>query len=167
MLEVKLCQRCNAYLLDHRSIRGWKSCPSCGWAGVNKMSITLEMYLMGRDKLYPQEYNEQLKDNALLLLSKVNQLLNELGFSDVTVSSGWRPSAINSTTPGAAKSSYHTKCLAVDLHDKDGNINASILAKPELLKKYDLWLEDISSTPTWTHLDLGKRSDRPIRVFKP
>lgn len=57
--------------------------------------------------------------------------------------------------------------LAVDIADPDGHLDEAIKAKPELLDKYGLWLEDPGHTPGWTHLDLGVRSSRPIRIFLP
>lgn len=36
MSTPKVCKRCQTYLLDHRDSilfhKGWKYCPSCGWA---------------------------------------------------------------------------------------------------------------------------------------
>ena len=63
--------------------------------------------------------------------------------------------------------SSHCRGDAIDIADVGHKIANQILAKPELLKKYGLWIEDTGSTPTWTHLDQHVRTDRPLRMFKP
>lgn len=133
-----------------------------------KEYITLEMYLMGRDKQYPEEFTDELKNNAIQLLDKVNGFLSELKPSQpLSVTSGWRPRSINAKTPGAAKKSLHMECKAVDLSDNDlGDLDKLFESKPDLLRKYGLFLEDPNSTPRWAHLDCGNRTDRPSRVFK-
>lgn len=132
--------------------------------------IDLENYVTAsgkyKDRLKSDELTQQVKDNAVQLLNKVNQLLQELGIDKAKVSSGFRPSAVNAVTKGAAKKSLHMTGKAVDLEDPKHDIVHKILAKPDLLAKYELWLEDPASTPGWCHLDNGTRSDRPLRVFK-
>lgn len=121
---------------------------------------------MGRDKLYPNDYTLDIRSNAEDLVRRVNNLLNALQIKDPKLSSGWRPSAINSRS-GGAKRSLHMFGKAVDLVDKDGSIKDTILKCPEKLLEYGLWLEDPASTPSWCHLDTGIRSTRAVRVFKP
>lgn len=152
-------------MIAHQSLHKWLKC-GCGYSKMTKELITLKDYLMGRDELYKSEYTNEIRDNALLLLSKVNSLLTELGLTDVKVSSGWRPVAVNQQLANSSKRSLHMIGLAVDLQDKDKSIYKLIIDRPELLKKYSLWLERAEDTPDWTHLDLGQRVDRPIRVFK-
>lgn len=133
--------------------------------------IDLENYITAsgkyKDRLKSDELTKEVKDNAVLLLNKVNQLLQELGIKTVVVSSGFRPSAVNAATPGSAKKSLHMIGKAVDIADATHELAHKILARPDLLKKYSLWMEDISATPTWCHLDDSTtRSDRELRVFK-
>lgn len=133
--------------------------------------INLEDYISASGK-YPERLNSEeltktIKDNAVVLLNKVNQLLQELGITNVKVSSGFRPSAVNAKVKGAAKKSLHMSGRAVDIYDPEHEIMHKILARPDLLKKYDLWLEAPECTPSWTHLDNGTRTERPLRVFKP
>lgn len=138
--------------------------------------ITYENYITAngkyKERLKNQELTQEVKDNALKLLKKVNDLLAELGITDVKVSSGFRPSSVNASTPGSAKKSLHMECKAVDLID-DGmqSLGKLILSKPELLEKHGLWLEDLGYTKgrntNWVHLDMGNRSARKVRVFKP
>lgn len=134
--------------------------------------ISLSDYQMERNKLYPQEWTSEIEENALKLLEKVNSLLNDLGIQEAKVSSGWRPAAINSKITHAAKRSYHMLGMAVDIIDNKGQTLGKLVAsRPDLLKKYELWLEDLNSTighnTNWCHLDYGTRSDRPSRIFKP
>jgi uncharacterized protein YcbK (DUF882 family) len=129
--------------------------------------ITIKDYLMGRNKVYASEFNSSITDNAKFLLIMVNHLLTDLRVLPVTVTSGWRPASLNRTIPTAAKKSLHTIGRAVDISDPDGHIAKLILGRPELLRKYGLWMEDKSFTPTWVHLDIGDRSPRELRVFKP
>lgn len=134
--------------------------------------ITLEQYAMGRDKLFPYEW-AQAKHNAEVTLARVNAFLEELfPGREFTVSSGFRPAAINNKTVGSAKHSLHMMGLAIDIADHDGYLkaylNPEILeGQAELLREFDLFMEHRDSCPTWCHLDSGNRADRPSRVFRP
>ncbi len=133
--------------------------------------IDLEDYITASGK-YPERLNSDeltkaVKDNAVVLLNKVNQLLQELKIFDVKVSSGFRPSAVNAKVKGAAKKSLHMSGRAVDIQDPENKIAHKILANPDILKKYDLWMEDPSVTKSWLHLDNGTRTERALRIFKP
>jgi hypothetical protein len=171
MIEYRVCRLCTSFMHSHPTLRGWLKC-ACGFSKIESPVIKFDQYLMGRDKLYPSELTQEVINNIYVLLEKVNALLFELNIKSAKVSSGWRPAAINSSIPTSAKKSHHMTGKAVDiLDDKDQSIGNLILSKPDLLKKYDLWLEDLSSTKgkntNWVHLDIGTRSDRPVRVFKP
>jgi hypothetical protein len=138
---------------------------------LEKEMIDLENYITAsgkyKERLNSDELTKEVKDNAVILLNRVNQLLKELGIVNATtVSSGFRPSSVNAKTKGAAKKSLHMIGKAVDLADPKHEIAHKILARPDLLKKYDLWMEDIVHTPSWVHLDCGVRSERELRVFK-
>lgn len=134
--------------------------------------ITLEAYLMGREKLYPSEYTQEVQDNAKRLLLNVNAFLVELGVKSAKVTSGFRPAAINGALPNSAKRSYHMLCLAVDILDnKNQDLAHLVSSRPDLLRKYGLFLESPDATKgkntNWVHLDLGTRADRPSRIFIP
>ena len=121
---------------------------------------------------YASEYTDDIKNNAIKLLALVNQILSDLGIESADVTSGWRPPQINNKTTNAAKRSYHMIGSAVDiLDDKDQTLAKLIASRPDLLKKYGLWLESPDSThginTNWAHLDNGARTDRPSRVFLP
>lgn len=130
--------------------------------------LSLKQYWMNRDQTHQSELTEEIKQNAQNLVAHVNAFLNDLEWTGkVVVSSGWRPPSVNQTVKGAAKKSLHQLGLAVDIQDVNGELAVKIKEKPELLEKYGLWMEDPSYTKTWTHLDLGTRSPRPIRIFIP
>ena len=131
--------------------------------------ISLQDYLTASDKYPERALNvaPELIANAERLLSVVNEFLAELGVSNCKVSSGYRPAAVNAKVPGAARKSLHMTCLAIDIQDLNGELDKLVQAHPELLIKYSLWLEHPDNTVGWCHLDLGTRSDRPVRVFRP
>jgi hypothetical protein len=116
--------------------------------------ITEQMYWKGRDvdPRYSSECTSAIRANAAETILHVNGLLDDLGYTDeeTPVNSGWRPSAINAATPGAAPHSAHLTAEAVDIGD-DGTLYAEILAHLELLKKWKLNLE--LDTRGWVHLD--------------
>lgn len=134
--------------------------------------ITLNDYVTSSGKYKEREDSEDLTDevksNANKLISVVNDFLAELGWEGpVYVSSGFRPAAVNASIKNAAKRSLHMSGLAIDISDPSGELDEKITKNPELLDKYGLWLEHPDATPGWSHLDLGTRSARAIRIFLP
>lgn len=138
--------------------------------------ISLDLYFTDfqskedRRKVYALQLKPEYLINAQKLLIQVNGLLKELGITESDVTSGWRPPSVNQQTQNAAKSSYHMICLAVDILDDEKQTLAKLVAsRPDLLKKYNLWLENYEFTKgrfqNWVHLDLGSRQDRPNRMF--
>lgn len=171
MQVYRACRLCGSFMNTKADLPGWLAC-SCGYRKVEVPIITLEMHLMGREKTYASELTQEIINNANELLDKVNALLFDLKVQSASVTSGWRPAAINSQTPNAAKRSLHMIGKAVDIKDDDNqSLGKAILCRPELLKQYGLWIEDLASTKgqntNWVHLDIGTRSDRPLRMFKP
>jgi hypothetical protein len=132
--------------------------------------LNLEQYVSASGK-YPErmkspELTLELIDNAISLLDKVNLFLSDIGIKNVTVSSGFRPSAVNLVTPGAAAKSHHMTCHAIDILDSNGRLGKLALDNLNLLEKHGLYMEDKSSTISWLHLqDIKPRSGN--RVFKP
>ena len=123
--------------------------------------ITIHDWITASGK-YPERANhaeltEEVRANATKLLIAVNELLKDLGIGCVTVSSGFRPSSVNSKIPNAAKKSLHMTGLAIDLSDPNNTLDSAITLKPELLAKHGLWQEHPSKTVNWCHLDLGTR----------
>lgn len=127
--------------------------------------ISKKEYLMGRDTEYPAEYTQELSDNIDKLLISLNKFREKYG-SPMIVSSGWRPLAINATTPGAAKKSNHCLGLACDFKDLDRTLAKYCLQHLDVLEECGLYMEAPDSTPTWVHLQcVPPRSGK--RVFKP
>lgn len=128
-------------------------------------ALKLADYYMGRDRQYRRELTPELRANARETIKRVNRLLRRAGLS-CKVTSGWRPAAVNAAVPGAAKGSKHLSCLAIDLEDRDGRLDAWCLANLEVLEELQLWLEHPDATPGWCHLQtLPPRSGN--RVFYP
>lgn len=128
-------------------------------------ALKLADYYMGRDRPYRAELTRELRANARETVRRVNRLLRHAGLMR-KVTSGWRPAAINAAVPGAAPGSRHLSCLAVDLEDGDGALDAWCMAHPEVLEEIGLWLEHPDATPGWCHLQTQPpRSGR--RVFHP
>ena len=139
------------------------------------MSIDLNSYLTSSGR-YPDRANHAEVDlqNAAKLISAVRCLLQDLQYkAPVDISSGFRPAVVNAAITNASKKSLHQACLAVDLmDDKQQSLGKLIASKPDLLKLYGLFIEDLDSTKgkntNWVHLDLSPtRADRPSRMFKP
>lgn len=127
--------------------------------------LKLSDYYMGRDKPHRDELTRELRANARETLRRVNRLLKRAGLARA-VSSGWRPAAINAAVPGAAQNSRHMHCLAIDLEDRDGALDAWCLANLHELEAIGLWLEHPDATPGWCHLQIQPpRSGN--RVFHP
>jgi hypothetical protein len=81
--------------------------------------INLIDYSMDRDLVFVSEW-AVAKPNAIILLEKVNALLNELNFEgEISVSSGFRPKEINEKTIGASKNSLHIIGKAIDIQSED------------------------------------------------
>lgn len=127
--------------------------------------LKLADYYMGRDKLCRSELTRELRANARDIVRRVNRLLKRAGIA-ATVSSGWRPATINAAVPGAAINSKHIHCLAIDLNDRNGQLDAWCMAHPAALEELGLWLEHPDATPGWCHLQTqAPRSGN--RIFKP
>lgn len=120
-----------------------------------------------------KEATDEIKANAEALLKKVNAFLDELGWTGSRkLSSGFRPTEVNEVTPHAAKHSGHESGHATDVADDSAQTLCKlVMSRPDLLRKYDLMMEDIHSTKghitNWCHLDDVQRHDRPSRTFLP
>lgn len=124
--------------------------------------ISVEMYLMGRDKDFPLDMLQTR--NMAELLSRVNWLLGILN-KKTFVTSGYRPSAINKTI-GGAKMSTHTMCAGIDLHDPDNSIGKFLKNNIRFLEEVNLYLENPDFTKGWAHLQTRKTKSGN-RVFNP
>lgn len=171
----KICHLCFTPFYQRESFNKFKQC-SCGVRRMNKEIISLTDLLSSSgkylDRMNDPSCTQEIKDNGVMLINKVNQLLEELGIEKVTISSGFRTAEANGTTSNAAKNSYHMQGRACDiLDDHNQTLAKKVLGRPDLLKKYSLWMEDLQFTvgknTNWLHLDNGDRTDRPLRMFKP
>jgi hypothetical protein len=133
--------------------------------------ITLVDYYMGRDKLYPDELTAKRRLNATRTVELVNALLKRYqdtggDVSHAVVSSGWRPPQINAKVRNAAPRSNHMECLACDIADVSGKLDAWCLANQSVLHELGLWLEHPGYTKGWCHVQtVPPRSGN--RVFIP
>lgn len=133
--------------------------------------ITLETYLMGRDKEYPLERIQYI--NAANLLARVNYFLGMLRIKDVKMTSGYRPGKYNKIAGGSARSG-HISCEAIDIADSDGSIGLLIMNNLDLMEECGLYLEHLDYTvkkddsgkvlSKWIHLQTRKTQNR---IFKP
>lgn len=131
----------------------------------NRAAIRLADYYMGRDREYRAELTPELRANARDIVNRVNRLLKRAGMTR-KVSSGWRPAALNATVPGAARGSKHISCLAIDLEDRDGALDAWCMANLPVLEELGLWLEHPKATRGWCHLQT-RPPGSGNRVFEP
>lgn len=148
------------------------------------LAPTLEQYLapwVNRPE-FARDATPLLHQRAIVLLSRVTEAMAEAEKFGVTyelnskrgdcMTSGWRPSAYNSTVPNAAPRSLHILGGAVDLYDPEGVIDTFFFGHEghgigrEILVKHNLWMEHPSATKGWAHFqDKAPRSNN--RFFFP
>ena len=128
------------------------------------MAISKSEILMGREVQYP--LNPEQQKNLDILLVKMNKVRDAYG-KPMSVSSGYRPAAINAGVSGAAKNSSHTLCMACDIKDPDGSVRKWVLANLQLMKDLGLWIEDFRWTPTWVHFQIRPASRRIFMAYDP
>jgi hypothetical protein len=107
------------------------------------------------DRIDSPECTTQVRICAADTAERVSKLLTFLGFTGVKVSSGFRTQKANTDTKGA-KDSAHLYGMAVDIIDKGGLLAKAIMANTELLRKFDLYIENPQQTPTWIHFQTRK-----------
>lgn len=112
--------------------------------------ITIRDYFMGREGLIPKGQEEEIFGNARITVARASELLSAFG-EDRKVTSGYRPASINKAQ-GGAPNSLHMYALAVDLSDPDRRLGAWCLANPKRLEEIGLWVESLTSTPGWVHV---------------
>ena len=127
--------------------------------------ISKDELLKGRDKQYVSDYTQEISNNLDKLLVPLNQIRTAYG-KPMTVTSGWRPPAINSSTPGAAAKSKHMIGLACDISDPDGVLMKWVLQNLPLMKSLGIYMEDFRWTPNWVHFQLGVPGSGK-RIFVP
>lgn len=143
-----ICANCQSRM-RHDDSQLWFKC-TCGYQIYAKELISKEEILMGRDKDYPLD-NEKL--NNLSKLIHAMNMLRALYGKPMKVTSGYRPMAAN-LAAGGSKRSNHMVCLAVDVHDPNGDLRAFVLKHLDALKHLGLYCEDFRWTPTWVHFQV-------------
>lgn len=127
------------------------------------MAISRQEVLMGRDKQYP--LTQEMEQNLQKLLKALN-LFRQMYGKPMSVTSGYRPAAINATVANAAKKSNHMVCLACDFKDTDGSLDKYCMDNKYILEQCGLYLEHPDATPGWCHLQcVPPKSGN--RVFRP
>jgi hypothetical protein len=131
------------------------------------MKLTIEDYFAKMSRA--EAPSQEVRDNALELLAKVNALLAEIPLEEAQsprVNSGWRTVGHNAITPGAAPNSKHVTGQAIDLADPDGVLDEYLFARPQRLVDHGLYLEHPLATKSWCHLQsVPPRSG--TRIFMP
>lgn len=120
---------------------------------------------MNRDVLYPKEYTKEISNNLDRLLIAINKVRRAYG-KPMTVSSGWRPAAINAGISNAAKKSNHMLGLAVDIADPKGDVMRWVLANLKFVAECGLYVEDFRHTATWAHFQIVPPRSKK-RIFIP
>jgi peptidase M15-like protein len=115
--------------------------------------ITVTEYFAGIDTAYAKDLTDQIRYNATVTVASANVLLKAFG-KDRSVTSGWRPPAVNAVTPHAAANSKHMTGQAVDLEDHDGALD-EFCFENLLLEEIGLWQEHPASTKGWTHIQIA------------
>lgn len=149
-----------------------------------KVFITVEDIITSSGR-YPErkqsaELTPEVLSNMEETAKRVNALLNEIGWTEkISISSGFRPSAVNAGVAGAAKKSAHMIGKAVDIfqskpENKVGNLIRKLQnneGKKGILGRNKLMMESLEATigknSLWCHLDCIERSERPSMEFKP
>lgn len=113
---------------------------------------------------YASCVTDQILENAEITVTRVNTLLHAMALAGVPLvvspktgslcSSGWRPPAVNSVTPGAAKKSKHLIGAACDLYDPHEKLDEFCMRNEDLLERLCLWLEHPESTQGWCHVQI-------------
>jgi hypothetical protein len=126
--------------------------------------ISKDELLIGREKLFQQDYTQQISDNLDELLEKLNKIRLEYG-EPMKVASGWRPPAVNASTKNAAPNSNHMTGHAADIADSDGKLWKWVISNLEFISDLGLYMEDKRWTPTWVHFqNLPPKSKKRIYI---
>lgn len=118
----------------------------------NYKTLTVDDIITSSGK-YPERANspectDQVKQNVVELLKRVNPMLEALGWNDPKVSSGFRTSEANQAA-GGDKASNHMLGKACDLYDPEDKWD--LLVTKTILIKFDLYKEDSNYTKSWVH----------------
>lgn len=119
--------------------------------------ITLEEIITSNNKypnniLYVNKNLTKLLDNLHGLCHVCNIIRNAYG-NPLTVSSGLRTPEQNQLVGGATESN-HTKGLACDFVDKEGQLDKWFLEHKDFLLRHRIAIEDPRYTKNWCHVQI-------------
>lgn len=135
--------------------------------------FSISDFFMGRDKAYPNQLTDEVIKNAETTTKRVNAFLDEYYKANpnapaTKINSGWRPPAVNSSTPGAASRSNHIIGAAADLADATAAIDkwAHSAEGTKHLERIGLWMEHMNHTPRWAHFQIfpPRSGNRHFRI---
>jgi len=127
--------------------------------------VTKKEILKKRDKKYPDSYTQEISGNIDRLLVPINAVRDAYD-KPMSVSSGWRPPAINEATSNAAEKSNHLKGLAVDFKDPNGKLRDWVLDNLAFIASLGIYLEDFRWTPGWVHMQIVPPGSKR-RIYRP
>lgn len=115
--------------------------------------ITVEEYLTQHPG-HESELTDEMRASALVTVMKANELMSRFG-EHRELRSGWRPQAVNDSTPNAARHSTHITCQGIDIDDEDRRFQEWCFEnKGARLVPLDLYMESPVATPSWVHLQI-------------
>lgn len=122
--------------------------------------ITLGELLKGQCDI--EELDETTKSNLYELLNRINKVRARYGFPMI-VTSGYRTmqhhidiykkKGITDLSKIPLKSN-HLYGRAVDISDRNGQLQRWCLANVKILESIGLWMEHFSATKTWVHFQI-------------
>jgi len=136
---------------------------------LHRVGLTIQDILTSSGK-YPERPvkwppTKEIVSHATVLTTRLNRL-GDYWERQLTLSSGYRPPAVNALTKGAAKGSLHQLCCAADILDPNGELAKFVMGDLPMMEHIGLWVEDPFYTKGWLHVQIfPPRSGN--RVFKP
>lgn len=164
-----------SFLVQHTELFGWLRCNTCRFSKKEKKAmINMDELLNHRYKL--EDQSQEIQDNLIELLKRVNGVRTDWG-SSMVVTSGLRSMEDHLRIYAAkgitdqSKIPMHSKHLlgaAVDINDPDLSITQWLKDNNDILEKYDLYCEE--GNKNWVHfqwLPFGSYHVGGTRWFNP
>ena len=110
-------------------------------------------------------------ENMKVLAEKIFEPIRRHFNTSIFISSGYRSEALNKATPGASKTSQHSKGEAMDI-DMDGSgskvSNADIFywIKDNLNFDSLIWEFGNETNPSWVHVSYNTKGNQRMQVLK-